>query len=81
MQRFQFTQDTPHGTVEIELTKESQHYNAVALLPTGSELEMHIETSVFEDALKFVEDSVDFWAEESEDVEPVDLSDPQDLPY
>lgn len=81
MQNFEFTQDTAHGRVEIQMRREGETFVATCLLPTGSELDLEIETSNMDDALSFIEDSVNFWAETSEDTEPVDLSDPLDTPW
>ena len=76
-QRFNFTQDTPHGMAEVEMRRLSEtHYEATVLLPTGSELEVSTETSSFEAALQVISEACDYWAADSDNNEIPDLSDP-----
>ena len=76
-QRFNFTQDTPHGMAEVEMRRiDETTYEATVLLPTGSELEVRAETSNFEAALQTIQDSCAYWAADSDNNEIPDLSDP-----
>lgn len=59
------TQDTPFGTAEISLTKVGSTHEATVLLPSGSELEISVEGKEFCEALQIIEDSIDFWCDES----------------
>ena len=76
-QRFNFTQDTPHGQAEVELRRiDNDTYEATVLLPTGSELEVEARTSDFQSALDLVQDAVNFWAEDSENNEVPNINPP-----
>ncbi len=76
-QRFNFTQDTPHGKAEVELRRiNNDTYEATVLLPTGSELEVEARTSDFQSALDTVHDAVNYWAEDSENNEVPNIDAP-----
>lgn len=76
-QRFNFTQDTPHGQAEVELRRiDSQTYEATILLPTGSELEVEAKTEDFQAALEIVADAVEYWAADSDNNEVPNLNSP-----
>lgn len=76
-QRFNFTQDTPHGKAEVEMRRVNENtYEATVLLPTGSELEVQTQTASFESALQIIEDAVSYWAADSENNEIPNLESP-----
>lgn len=62
-------QDTPYGRAEISLVKTGRDFEATVILPSGSELEISIQGKELCEALQMVEDSIDFWCDESADLD------------
>ena len=65
MQTHNITIETQYGNAESEITRNGLSHNAIIILPTGGEMEVHVETECTAEAIQVVEDAITFWVEES----------------